>query len=110
MAPEHSFGFRADIRHALASGPTLLAGLNIGYNSEYFSDAALEPALVQDAYTTWGARLGLEAADGRWMISVVGTNLGNETVLTNTQPFFSNIGFLWSPRRIWLQGSWRFGG
>jgi hypothetical protein len=110
MAPEHSVGFRADIRHTLTTGTVLLGGLNIGYNSRYFSDAALEPAFIQDAHTTWGARIGLEAADGRWSLALVGTNLGDEAVLNNTQPLFTNMGYLRAPRRVWLQGTWRFEG
>ena len=69
----------------------------------------LRGRVLDETGTVTSARIMLEAADGRWLLSLVGTNLGNEAVLNNSQPFFSNIGYLGSPRRIWLQGSWRFG-
>lgn len=109
LAPEHSIGARADIRRRLASGPVIRAGLNIGYRSDYLSEATLEPALAQDSYLTWGARFGLEAADGHWALSLVGTNLGNEAVLNYSIRFINNLGYLRSPRRVWLQATWRLG-
>jgi outer membrane receptor protein involved in Fe transport len=109
LAPEHSAGFRAAVRRSLASGTVFLAGLNAGYSSSYFSEGSLEPALVQESYTSWGARIGLEAADGRWGLSLVGTNLGNETVVNRTWSLGNNTGLLQPPRRVWLQASWRFG-
>jgi outer membrane receptor protein involved in Fe transport len=109
LAPEHSAGFRATVRKPLASGTVFLAGLNAGYSSHYFTESSLEPGLVQESYTTWGARLGLEAADGRWGLSLVGTNLGNEAVVNRTWSLGNNTGYLQPPRRVWLQASWRFG-
>jgi outer membrane receptor protein involved in Fe transport len=108
LAPDHSAGFRVAFRKTLASGPVLLAGLNVGYNGSYFSESSLEPGLIQDSFTTWGARFGLEGADGRWGLSLVGTNLGNEAVLNYTWSVGNNVGVLRNSRQVWLQASWRF--
>ena len=86
-----------------------MARLNSCNSSHYFTESSLEPGLVQESYTTWGARLGLEAADGRWGLSLVGTNLGNEAVVNRTWSLGNNTGYLQPPRRVWLQASWRFG-
>jgi outer membrane receptor protein involved in Fe transport len=107
-APELSFNFNADLDYPLTSGLQFQAGLMLGYTGDYDVDAGLEPAFLQDGYTVVNANLGLEAVDKRWAIALVGTNLTNEAILTDTLPFLSNIGLLQPPRMIWLKAIYRF--
>jgi outer membrane receptor protein involved in Fe transport len=108
LAPKHSFSLGFDVNHQLSSSLMLQAGLNLAYTDDYFSDAALEPALIQSSFTTVGARVGLEAANGKWNVALVGTNLTDETILNHSFPVFNNIGYIQPPRQIWLQATWRF--
>ena len=108
-APEVTASLGVNLDQPLGSGLALVAGLNLGYTGEYDVDAALEPALVQDAHLTLAARVGVSSSDGRWTVALVGTNLTNEAVLNDALPFLSNIGYLASPRRVALQGQYRFG-
>jgi len=110
LSPKHSFSLGFDVNQQMSSGLLFVAGLNLAYTDDYFSDAALEPALIQSSFTTVGARIGLEAANGKWNLALVGTNLTNETILNNSSPAFNNIGIIQPPRLIWLQANWRFFG
>jgi len=57
---------------------------------------------------SWPARIGLQAADAKWSVALVGTNLTDEAILNNSFPFFNNMSFIQPPRLIWLQAAWRF--
>ena len=57
---------------------------------------------------SWPARIGLQAADAKWRVALVGTNLTDEAILNNSFPFFNNMSFIQPPRLIWLQATWRF--
>ena len=106
-APRISASLGLDYRYPLAAGRRMVAGLSLGYTDEYSVDAALEPALFQDAYVSLAARVGLERADGRWAVALVGNNLTDEAILSDALPFLSNIGYLQSPRRIGLRVTYR---
>ena len=108
-APKFSASLSADLDQPLNSGLRIQAGLVAGYTGSYDVDPALEPALAQGAYPSIGARIGIAAADGRWSVALVGTNLTNEAVLNDALPFLSNIGYLQPPRMVWLRGSYRWG-
>jgi len=108
LAPKHSLTLGFDVNKPLSSGMTLLAGLNIAYTDDYHTDAALEPELIQSSFTNLGARIGVESTNGKWNVSLVGTNLTNQAILNNSLPFFNSIGFIQPPRQIWLQVTWRF--
>jgi outer membrane receptor protein involved in Fe transport len=108
LAPEHSLSLGFDVNHQLSSGLRFLAGLNLAYTDDYDTDAGLEPALIQSSFTTVGARIGLEEANAKWNVSLVGTNLTDEAILNFSFPVFNNIGFIQPPRMIWLQLTWRF--
>jgi len=108
-APKFSAGASADLDYPMKSNLHFLVGVNLGYSSEYTVDAALEPAFLQSSYTLLGARIGLQAADGKWTVALIGTNLTNEAILTDTLPFLSNIGVLRPPRQVWLQATYHMG-
>lgn len=108
-APEFSAYIGIDFDYPLRSGTRLVGSLKLGYSSEYDVDAALEPALTQDAYTLVGASAGFISSDNRWLITLTGTNLTNEAVLSDALPFLSNIGYLIAPRQVSLQVQYRFG-
>lgn len=109
-APKFSGSLAADLDQPLASGLRLQAGLIFGYTDSYHVDPALEPALIQPAYGTLGARVGIESRDRRWSVALVGSNLTNEPILSDALPFLSNIGYLQPPRMVWLQGVFRWHG
>ena len=87
-----------------------VAGLSLGFKDEYIVDPGLERAFDQDSYTTVGATVGVEAQDGRWGLAIIGRNLGDEEILNNATPFFTNLAFLKAPRMVTLQGRYRVGG
>ncbi|MDH3533779.1 MAG: TonB-dependent receptor [Gammaproteobacteria bacterium] len=108
-----SFDYRLPVGSNLEFG----ALLDVFYTSEYDASATFDPALVQDSYSLFNARLGIGAADGRWQVAVLAKNLGDEKVLTfggDTPLAGSNFGAksnyaFYSPgRTVSLQGMLRF--
>ncbi len=72
--------------------------------------------LAQKAYEKINARISLGTIDGKWLIAVVGKNLGDEATTTfgNDVPLGS-LGFdgtyfqhIDPPRTVTLQGRWSF--
>jgi hypothetical protein len=93
-----------------------VANLSLSLSDEHFTDGSNEPAGLQDSWTKVDARIGVEASDGRWSLALVGRNLGDEEVLSQSQSFFNStfaptyLGYLEPPRKVFLQGRYRFGG
>ena len=79
---------------------SLQARFNIGakYMSGYNTGSDLDVEKYQDAYTVASARLGIGAADGRWMLELWATNLtdtdyvqvGFDGPLQNVSPLPNN--------------------
>ena len=116
LAPEWSGNIYANSSFPVADNINGIADLNVSFSDEFYTDASLEPAGLQDSYAKLSARVGVEAADGKWSLAVVGRNLTDEKVLSSSQSFFSSLlqttylGYLEPPRTIMIQGNYRFGG
>lgn len=109
FAADLSANVFADINYGLTESLNLVAGLDLYYSDEYFTDGSLDPVGLQDAYTTVNARIGVAAADDSWSVTLIGKNLTEEEVLTATQPLMGTyLGFINKPRTIALQGVYRF--
>lgn len=95
----------------------LRTNLDILHMGEYEASATFDPALVQDAYTTYNLRVGVGPDNGNWEIALLGKNLSDERVLTfggdtplagSTFGAKSNYAFFSRGRTLTLQGSVRF--
>ena len=90
----HSGSMR--IRYRPRRGPSLLLGLALSVSVAQATEVITEP--LEEVIVT-ATKRGFEQSVGLFV---------DEAVLNNTQPFFTNIGYLRDPRRVWLQGTWRF--
>jgi outer membrane receptor protein involved in Fe transport len=108
-----NFHFNAPISDSLE----LSALFNVFYTDDYDASATYDPALVQEAYTTLNARLGIGAADGGWQVALFAKNLTDEKVLTfggdlplSGSRFYakSNYAFFNPGRTMSLQAMFRF--
>ena len=70
-------------------------GTTVHYVTESFQTVDQDPIDVQDAHTTVSARIGIGDQEGRWSLSIHGTNLTDEDVLTgsNDVPVFTGSHF-----------------
>lgn len=109
-APDYSGNVGFNIEHPISGNFNFVAGLNVGFKDDYIVDPGLERSIDQESYATIGANIGIESADGRYGVSVIGRNLGDEEILGSGTPFFTTLGFLKQPRMLFLQGRYRFGG
>ena len=115
-APDWAGVIYADITSAISDNINFVANLSVSLSDEHYTDGSLEPAGLQDSWTKIDARIGVESSDGKWSLALIGRNLGDETVLSQSQSFFDNFlrptyfGYLEPPRRIYLQARYRFGG
>lgn len=108
-APEASGTAYLDLQAPLGSRFVLLGRLAVDFSDAYLTSATLDPAAEQDAYARVDARIGLGAPDGRWTVSLVGRNLGEERVNNHTEAFLGVYrGYMQEPRTVWLQGLFRF--
>ncbi len=91
--------------------------VDILHMGEYDASATFDPALVQDSYTMFNARIGYGPQDGSWEIALLGKNLSDEQVLTfggdvplagSTFGAKSNYAFYSRGRTLSLQGTLRF--
>ena len=116
LAPEWTGNIYANTSFPIADNITGIADLNVSFSDEFYTDASLEPAGLQDSYAKLSARIGVEAADGKWTLALVGRNLTDEKVLSSSQSFLASLfqttylGYLEPPRTIMIQGNYRFGG
>ena len=109
-APEFSGAVYADLVVPMGASLNFVANLTAYYSDEYFTEGSLDPAQEQDSYTRVSGRLGVEASDGKWDVSVIGRNLTEEEVLDVSQPWFGyNLGYIGAPRTITVQATYRFG-
>jgi iron complex outermembrane receptor protein len=109
-APDFQGTAFADLFVPLGSRINLVGGLLVSYSDSYFTEGTLDPFMVQDSYTRVDARIGIAAASNRWSLSLVGKNLGDEAIVGSSQGFGSyNLAYAEPPRRIFLQGTLRFG-
>jgi outer membrane receptor protein involved in Fe transport len=116
FAPEWAVNMAA--RYIRPIGNDLELGFSIDINASDDTVIAADgdTLLDQEAYEKFNARISLGTIDGKWLIAVVGKNLGDEATTTfgNDVPLGS-LGFdgtyfqhIDPPRTITLQGRWSF--
>ena len=95
----------------------LRTSVDVFHTGEYEASATFDPALVQDAYTTFNLRLGVGPQSGTWEVALLGKNLSDERILTfggdtplagSTFGAKSNYAFFTRGRTLTLQGTLRF--
>lgn len=109
LAAEYSGSIYADISAPIGNNLKFIGGIDIGFSDSYFTDPTLEPTAEQDSWTTIDARVGVGSQDDRWMVSLIGRNLGDEVVLNFSQPLVTTIGYIRPPMTLTVQGTYRFG-
>lgn len=108
-SPEFSGTLRADISAPITPAINFIGGVTVSYTDEYYTDGTLDEVAKQDSYSMVSARIGVEAADGRWSLTAIGRNLGEEAVLDVTQPLFGYyLGYIGAPRTVTVQATYRF--
>ena len=111
LAADYSGNVYLNTAYPLSGNINFIADVNVSFSGEYFTDGPLDPIGLQDDWTKLSARVGIAAADDRWSLAVVGRNLTQEEVLASSQVFTPTFfGYLYPPRTVMLQGSYRFGG
>ena len=110
-APDISSNFSANVIAPISDNLNFVGQLSVAYNSEYFTSGTLDTEGLQDSYTKVSARIGIEAADRKWSLALVGKNLTDEVILDVTQPLFGYyLGYIGQPRTLTIQGAYHFGG
>ena len=107
-ASEWSAYLAVDLVAPISSGLQFMGGLNISYSDEFLTDSSLAAFLTQPSYTRVDARIGIAHSNGHWDLLLIGNNLSDELILNNGMVFVANAGYLKTPRRISLQGTYRF--
>ena len=108
-APEVAGSLNADLSIPLAKGLNLVGGVSLSYSDDYFTDSDLTREFKQDSYTLVDARIGVEAQDGKWSVSLIGNNISDEIIINQTSLYFTQNAFLKSARTVALQATYRFG-
>jgi iron complex outermembrane receptor protein len=80
FAPETTANAGIDYETALSNGLVLDANVNVDYSSEYFTTSNLDANIIEDGYTKYGASVGIGSEDGKWRVSIIGDNLGDERI------------------------------
>ncbi len=82
FAPNWSFNANAQYEREISNGMSVVARADVNYvGSRYTDFRSVARAQELDDYTTYGARIGLEADN--WAIALFGTNLSDERIVTN---------------------------
>ncbi len=77
-APKFSGNVAFDWEVPLGNTLLLNLGGNAIYSGSYFTNEDTLTDLKQDSYVTFDARVSVGAADDRWKLSLIGTNLADE--------------------------------
>jgi len=116
LAADQSGNLFANFNFPIGSRIAFVADVSYSFSDGYFTDANQEPAGQQGSWSKIDARVGIEAQDGRWGLTVIGRNLTDEKVLGASQTFFDQflgptvLGYLEPPMTVTVQGRYRFGG
>ena len=114
FTPEWSGTLGANYNRPIGDTLELLASLDLIYSDEYFAAADLDPNLLQDSYVKVNATLGLADAAGRWDVTLIGSNLTDEEVVSfgNDIPLIgpvqSYFAFVDRPATVAIRGRYRF--
>jgi iron complex outermembrane receptor protein len=108
FAPETSGSIFADVLTRLTTNLNITGGLMVSYSDDYFVEGSLSPQYHQDSWTKVNARIGVAAADDKWDVSVIGTNLTDEITSNYGIGIITPVGYPSAPRMVTLQGIYRF--
>jgi len=111
-APDYSYNVTAEYVWPLGDQLELIGFVRVYGEDEKELALDLDPIDVQDSFTKVDARITLANAEGRWQVSLIGRNLGDEITMgfANDINFFSgsHFGITEAPRSMILQGTFRF--
>jgi len=114
LAPTFSGNIAADYYTVLSSNLALGLGANVQWAGDQFTGNG-SFQLNQDAFATVDAYASLGTVDGRWELTLVATNLGDEQIITNSgnRPFSlpgadDNVVTLNRGRQVALELGFRF--
>ncbi len=111
-APDYSYNITAEYVWPLGDQLELIGFVRVYGEDEKELALDLDPFTVQDSFTKVDARITLAEAEGRWQVSLIGRNLGDEETMgfANDINFFSGsyFGITEAPRSAILQGTFRF--
>ncbi len=82
--PELSGNLSISYEHGVSDWGTMSYAINMDYSDDYYASSTLDPNSKQDSYTKWGARIGLESVEGNWQLALIGNNLTDERILTQS--------------------------
>jgi len=82
--PEFSGNLSISYEHGIGDWGTMSYAVNMDYSDDYFASSTLDPNSKQNSFTKWGARLGLESIEGNWQLALIGNNLTDERILTQS--------------------------
>jgi iron complex outermembrane receptor protein len=106
-APEWSGTLYAEYTTRVADNWVLSARGDVNYKDDFYTNGALSPESLQEAYTKFNARLALSSLDDRWELSVYGRNLTDEATYTASldAPLSAGIMAAWieEPRVVGVQ-------
>lgn len=88
-APEWSGNIAFDWDIPVNDGIGIFLGGNMLYSGSYFADQQRFDDYIQDEYVTFDANISVGHPDGNWRVSLIGTNLTDETfvVTSGGRPF-----------------------
>lgn len=109
-APAWSGSVYADFETPITSLLVFKSGAQVNFSDSYFTNPTLDPIGLQDAWTRVDLRVGIAAADGRWIAMLIGKNITDEEVLGGTTTLLGYaVGYLEPPRTVLIEGRYRFG-
>jgi outer membrane receptor protein involved in Fe transport len=109
FAAELAGSVYADFVVPIGANLNFVANATVSYSDDYTVEGTLEPTLAQDSWTRVSGRVGIEAADAKWSVTVIGQNLTEEEVWAGGQPLFGyDMVYPTMPRTVTLQGVYRF--
>lgn len=88
-APEWSGNVAFDWDVPINDNIGIYLGGNMLFSSSYFADQVSFTDFVQDDYVTFDANISIGHPDGKWRVSLIGTNLSDElfVVSSGARPF-----------------------
>jgi len=101
QAPDVSSNVGLQYDWNLAGGSRLTARAEWRYVSEVFFNAFADPFVRQAGFSLFNARIGFEAAEGRWHVAVFGRNLGDKLYAqtkVRQDPLVGNLNIWGAPR------------
>jgi len=88
-APKWSGNLTFDYETPINDGLSFFLSGNALYSGSYYADQQTFNDYIQDSYVTLDANISVGAADGKWKVSLIGTNLTDElyVVTSGGRPF-----------------------